>query len=227
MSSLPNFYAFEGIDGAGKTTTIERVRRHYESLGRRVTVVGKHEQLELLEGPANELYRTLTENRLGGRTPREVLEFASRRYWLLYLALWHEFVSCYVCEASRSGAQMILADSWIYRPIARFSYAGDEDARFIQRCFDVAALPDRIFFLVAPVDVVYERRKAHPAKDFGVFDGLEGQSRKNYVAFQSAIQDELRALIPKDRLVEVAADDGEAEVADAVIAVMDGSSRWR
>lgn len=67
------YYAFEGIDGSGKSTQIEKIKKHLEKLGQKVTLTSEPQQ----EGAIQEIIRN---------TLFEKVKIPSRAYQNLYSA---------------------------------------------------------------------------------------------------------------------------------------------
>jgi dTMP kinase len=146
------FIAFEGVEGAGKTTQLDRLRRELEARGHEVvatrepggTPVGERIRAILLDPVAAELQ------------PRaEALLFAAARAQL---------VDQVIRPALARGADVVcdryLDSSLAYQGLARG--LGVEHVLELNLLATGGLLPDRTFLLVLPLDEAADRQDAEP-----------------------------------------------------------------
>ncbi len=192
------FIAFEGIDGVGKTTQIELLRRVLAASGCRVLVtrepggtrIGEAIRAMLLD-PA---YREMT---------RETEA-------LLYVAARAQFVSEVVRPALEAG-QIVLSDRYTDSTLAYQGYGRGLDLTRLRQMNHLATgglQPVLTVLLDLPVDAALTRCAGHEA------DRLEQETQEFYQRVRQGYL-ELAAAEP-DRYLVLSADGTPSEVAAAI-----------
>jgi len=166
------FIAFEGVDGAGKSTQVRLLRERFEAQGRAVvcvrepggTALGERLRSILLEPTSGELGPEV-----------ELLLFMAARAQLCRL----------VIAPSLAAGKDVLSDRFLYSSVAYQGHAGGVGIDAVLAIGQVATRglePDRTVVL----DV--DPRRAHSKLDPG--DRMEGQG----VEFQCRVRDGLRVV---------------------------------
>lgn len=185
------FLTFEGIDGAGKTTLGHLVKQELERQGWRVVPVD-HKKLEYDRTTflGKKLYSL--QSAIWGHVENEALGQLPTMCWIYMLATWYILVSKHFVEPLRGSGEIVIADSWMYKRIARFSLKKDIDIDHLMRCFTNISAPDVTFLMDVSPNETWKRRKSYPPKDLGVFDGFTSPPAKSYFVYQQAIREKLQ-----------------------------------
>ena len=181
--SAPIFVSFEGIDGAGKSTQVERLKAFLEGRGRNVVVAREPGGTEL-----GERIRDLLLN--GG----DIAPWAEA---YLFAAARAQAIEQVLRPALARGCDVIvdryLDSSLAYQGIARG--LGWEDVYDVNHKAVGDLVPDRTFLLSLPAEDASLRQGAQAR------DRLERES----LVFRRKVEDAYRALVEQfpDRIVEI------------------------
>ena len=116
------FVVLEGIDGAGKSTLSKSVLHVVRSRGYSCQIVNKHNQRVRTEG--SEVLQALQRCLLSPTTAEQDVASVPKAVWLMASAAWFTVLSHQVIQPMLEQGVWVIADSWIFRRIARFSYEG-------------------------------------------------------------------------------------------------------
>lgn len=134
------FIVFEGIDGCGKSTQAELLRRALSKRGRSVLFLR-----EPGSTPVGEQIRNLLKNPRNSMTPMCEL--------MLFMAARAQLVAAHIAPAIKAGID-IICDRFVYSSAA---YQGEAGGLGIDTVMDIARhvvgrlVPDRVFILNLPV----------------------------------------------------------------------------
>lgn len=159
--------AFEGIDGAGKTTQVALLADFFRRAGEPV-VASK----EPTEGPWG---RRIRKSAISGRmTPAEELHaFVEDR---------RQHIREVIQPALTRGDTVIL-DRYFYSTIAYQGSRGENPAAVSSQVFDLALVPDVVFLIDVPPEVGVCRIRTGRNETPNEFEGLE-QLRRVHAGFQ-------------------------------------------
>ena len=161
------FIAFEGVEGAGKGTQIERARAYVESLGRQVVVTREPGGTDL----GDRLRETLLSPMTGTLDPRtEALLFAATRA---------QHVMTVIRPALQDG-KVVLCDRFIDSSIAYQGVArglGEQDVLTLNAWATQGLFPDLVVLLHLDPEVGLARAKAHVSPDRIESEDLEFHAR--------------------------------------------------
>jgi len=196
MGEPGRLIAFEGVEGAGKSTQVELLARALEGRGREVVVAR-----EPGGTPAGERVRALLLD--------PGVELHPRAEALLFAAARAELVEDVVRPALERGA-VVLCDRYLDSSLAYQGGArglGRDPVEQVNRFATGGLLPDLVVLLdLDPADGLARRRGGHP-------DRIEGQD----LAFHRRVRDAFREL--------AAADPGRFRVVDATAPVPEVAAR--
>lgn len=169
-SRKPLLISFSGMDGAGKSTQIEYLRRYLEERGRRVkmlvfwdnVVVGTRYR----EGFVHKVYGS--EQGIG--SPERPVERRDKnvRKWYLNLArhglyaLDAMHLVQVVRAARRSDADVIVMDRYIYDELANLPLANPTSRGFISMIAELVPRPDVAYILDADPEAARARKPEYP-----------------------------------------------------------------
>ncbi len=113
-----------GIDGAGKTTCLNRIseymqqqKQSYISLERKLF----QEHVREFQIPTYvENYMKTLGIMLWGATPQDPVTELSDEVWLYMHAIWYDVFQQYVLTTAIAKYDYVLLDSWYYKIMARF-----------------------------------------------------------------------------------------------------------
>ena len=189
------FVTFEGLDGSGKTTQVELLRRHLEEAGREVVVTREPGGTEL-----------------GERIRELLLQGPDMSAWAeatLFAAARAELVERVIAPARERGADVIcdryVDSSLAYQGIARG--LGVEAVLELNLAAVQGLLPDRTFLLL--VDPVVAARRAGRAGD---------RIEREDESFRASVDTAYRELAERfpERIVTIEGGGPTKEVADLV-----------
>ncbi|MBF9129923.1 hypothetical protein I0C86_13260 [Plantactinospora sp. S1510] len=181
------FIALEGIDGAGKTTTAERLIDLLQTGGVSVRFVrhgGVHNadpylanylrsirelQMQSLQGP----YRTLGDT-----------------HWALIRASYYALVDhCVVGPTLRAG-DVVVADGWFYKFIAKLTSNG-ASLNDTESYFTGVRVPDRVFLLDVPASLAARRKPEFDPSELGEHRNHPNGHVAAFTSFQSLVRKQL------------------------------------
>ncbi len=196
----------EGIDGAGKSTQVERLAAALRGDGHRV--------IATREPGATALGRELRRLVLG----RE-LALAPDAELLLFLADRAEHVATVIAPALRDGA-IVLCDRFSDSTLAYQGYGREADLARIKRWNDESSagiVPDLTVLLDCPIALGAERRHRETDRYQVLDDGFHERVRQAFLALAAAEPDRILRIDASRDLATVS-----AEVADVVRAWLVG-----
>lgn len=195
MSGL--FIAFEGVDGAGKSTQVAALRDHFAAQGREVTIVREPGGTPLGE----ELRRLLLSN--------TAIPMTAEAQALLFLASRVQLYESVIRPTLERGA-VVIADRFHISTLVYQGVAGDlglERAREIVLAVLGERRPDLNVVLDLPLEKCLKRLA-------GIRDRFEEQP-EFLAQVAAAFSDAPR--LPGDRVVRVSAEGDPVEVASRVV----------
>ena len=202
------FVVFEGIDGAGTTTQVERYAAYQRSRRRAV-----HVTREPSSGPVGSLIRLVLSERISLPLTNQ-----AELMTLLFAADRLDHVAVEIAPHLREGS-LVLSDRYDLSSLAYQSSTVAEPrdpapiVDWIRQCNCYARRPDVTVVLDVSPDVAAARRRLRGgARE--IFDDIDLQVRLAR-AYRSAEQ-----LVPRDRVIHVDGDPDAEAVAAAVIAAL-------
>lgn len=167
----PLFFCFDGIDGAGKTTQIERFRDWLQATGHEVLLCRDPGSTELGESIRGML---LTES----DTP-----IGSRAEMLLYMSARAQLVDQIIRPAMAAGTSVI-SDRFLLANVVYQGHASGLDVDQIWQVGHIATdhlLPDLTFVLDLPPAMAAERRDREPDRVEGRGDEFLNRVREGFL----------------------------------------------
>jgi len=181
LDDLPGWLiVVEGTDGVGRTTHVNRLRKHLERLGYAVAETGFTRSDLASRG----LRRAKLGNTLG-----------TNAFNLFYATDFADRLEQQIVPALRAGFVMI-TDRYIYSLIARAIVRG-ADPDWIKRVYSFAIKPDAVFYLRISVDQLVPRVLADGPFDYwesGMDVPMGEDLHDSFVNYQSRIIHELDGL---------------------------------
>lgn len=188
-------FAFEGIDGSGKTTQVRRAAERLRSRG-----LGVVELREPTDGPFGRRIRQLTDGKTQQPDAREQLE--------LFLLDRQEDVENNILPALERG-QIVLLDRYYFSTIAYQGALGLDTETIRQRNETFAPRPDLVLYFRIDVDEALRRIEHFRRGEMDLFE------RRGYLERVKAIFDEMARRFDFFRTIDARRD--EQAVAQAVL----------
>jgi dTMP kinase len=171
----------EGPDSSGRSTQIALLSRWLEQMGYAVSQVG----LKRSRLVAPELNKAKRGNTLHARTMS-----------LFYATDFYDQLENRIIPALRAGF-IVLADRYIFTLMARDRVRGREQA-WLDSLYSMALVPDAVYFLIAPIRTLVQRRLASTHSldywESGLDMGLSADLFESYLRYQGRLQAEFRRL---------------------------------
>lgn len=211
--------AFEGIDGAGKTTTAALVVPRLASLGFRVLGAEKRSPGVRTEFAAEHL--GVLADRLWGVPHDDRLKSLGSLHWIYLNAAY--FAGVHHClSRDSSGLDVVVFDSWINKFVTRAATNGEFTLPEIIEVLAALPRPDLVFMLDVSPKVAAGRKPAATVLERRPLGGRD----EDFVAYQSVIRSSLLSLADEFGWTMIHAEDrSAAQVADAVVDVIAASLR--
>jgi len=180
--------AFEGTDGAGKSTATARLRESLEAQGIETLLVTKwvHE-IPANDGLADHARRL---NKLIYGRPRAVSAALGERHWFYALAAWYHLVDDHIIRPALKDGITVISDNSHFKTVARYAVGGDLSARFCLEALSGLTPADHTFFLDIAPKIALERK----GKFSTVEAGRTGNTVEHFLGYQNAVAEELRAM---------------------------------
>jgi dTMP kinase len=167
----------EGIDGSGKSTQIQLLRRWLEARGVKVFFT---------EWNSSDLVRQATK-----RGKKKNL-LTPTTFSLLHATDFADRLTYSIIPYLKAGIT-VLADRYIYTAFAR-DYARGVDRRWVRDLYAFAGKPDAAFYFRVPIDVAVERILGSRAKikfyEAGMDLGLSADPVESFRLFQGKVLEE-------------------------------------
>lgn len=192
---------FEGLDGAGKTATAREVTRRLKAAGEAAVYVDKSNPdfvHPFVQRHMAALRRVIWENE--NADPTEALGF---EHWVHLLAAWYDVVDRCRVRPLLEGGYTVIIDGWHYKYLARFLHKRFPPAEHVRACFGALRRPDFVVLLDVDPAIAAARRTQLRPTETGNLDGFSGQTRENFIAYQTLVSRALTAVLAHESTVTI------------------------
>lgn len=179
--------AFEGIDGAGKTTAAASLCACLQGEGVDARSIAKS-SIDCDDPQARAVLATLREliwQPAGFEPSRDVL---GTHYYVYLNAAWYAaFDRCR--EAARQWPDgVVCVDGWYYRAIVKAHLRSGLDIGWLETLFGHIRPPDAVVLLDIDPALAWRRRKTFKPTELGRWDGYAGEAFSAFCACQGQIR---------------------------------------
>ncbi|WP_300730248.1 thymidylate kinase [Pseudomonas sp.] len=178
--------AFEGTDGAGKSTTARAV---YDR------VCGFHPRLSFIDKNRPPVTTGYTEFHMA--RIREILwdypedaplEQLGDRHWLNLIAAWFQATDYAAIRPLMENGTSCITDGWYYKYLARFLLKDSTIADEALAVFTTIKKPDAIIFLDVDPIIAAQRKGAFRLSESGAYDGGDEDRLKSFIDYQNRVR---------------------------------------
>lgn len=190
------FLAFEGMDGAGKTSTSEATATALLDLGYDVLYVNK-KNVHFENGYVR-AHMAALRNLIWYYDQDAPLPLLGDLHWLHLMSSWFYTLDEGLIRPNLSKGRVVIADSWCYKFLARFMLKGPLRAKQALEALSHLSKPDMTVFLEVEPEEAARRKAELTMAECGNMDGYSGLSHENFISYQSRIQTALRTLASRN-----------------------------
>jgi dTMP kinase len=184
------FITFEGMDGAGKTSTSEAVAHVLVSNSYPVIFLDK--KTAGLEHPYLIEHADTLRNLIWGYPSTAPIEGLGDPHWLHLMASWFYLIDETVVRPALATRKIVIVDSWAGKFLARFALKNTTGWEHARQTFSALTQPNLTLFLDVDPVVAAARKREFTIAECGNLDGYIGTTTVNFIAYQSRIQSTLR-----------------------------------
>lgn len=208
------FVAIEGIDGAGKSRAIGRIRDAPWFTRSGAVLLDK--RTELSEGylaPHSATLRRL----LWGERAEDDRNVVPDLHWVHLSAAWFVLMDQRLIRPALDEGRLVLADSWVAKQIARFALKPPPIPTALSAALAHVSRPDCVVYLDADPELAASRKTTFGYSETGQFDGYVGVTRENFIAYQNRVRRSYLDMADHSWRILTADNGDPAEAAEALV----------
>jgi dTMP kinase len=195
------FIALEGTDGSGKSTLAPLVA---DLLGPTPAVF--RSKLQMADGTNAVAQRMATLRHM--LWPMEgisdFLDYPSQ-YWVMLQGAWYTMASTFTVGPLLAGGRTVILDGWCYKFMAKARLDPMHPA-LLESVFAEVLVPDLVVHLVTDLEAVYDRDPRFTFHELGGYQDYATRGRDSFVEHQTRVRQQIREIVPRDRLIELPID---------------------
>lgn len=180
------FIAFEGTDGAGKSTvaraTYDKVFESYPKLNyidkNRPPVSSGH----------TEFHMSRIREILWDYPDNAPLDQLGDRHWISLIAAWFQATDYAAIRPLMKAGNSCIADGWYYKYLARFLLKDTYLAEEALAIFSTIRKPDAVIFLDVDPVLAAKRKGSFRLSESGAYDGGNEDRLKSFIAYQNRVR---------------------------------------
>jgi dTMP kinase len=180
---------FEGLDGAGKTSTSRAVCEALNRSGVPVTFIERKDPNCEIASLTQRL--ALLKEFIWQYGDAPLQEFGDH-HALFNMASWMSAIDTCKIRPMLSAGAIIVTDNWYYKFLARMTIKRTIDPQFVRMCFAHLTKPDCVIHLDIDPASAAERKKIFAKGETGYFDGFGEPNTETFIRYQSAVREIMR-----------------------------------
>ncbi len=178
--------AFEGIDGAGKTTLSSAVAAHLRSAGTDVELFHKKTMPDGADPYVREHLAGLA-HLLWAGADRQPIHLLGDEHWVRLMASYFAAVHETVVKPASAAGKVVVTDNWYYKFFSRMSINTGYPMESFTRVFDGVGEPDLVVYLdVSPATAAARKQEFTIGEQGGHVRSAEGAS-SGFVDYQTDV----------------------------------------
>lgn len=185
-SDKPIFIAFEGTDGAGKSTvaraTFDKV---FESCSK-TTYIDKNRP-PVFSG-YTEFHMSRIREILWDYPDNAPLDQLGDRHWVNLISAWFQATDYAAIRPLIDSGVNCIADGWYYKYLARFLLKNKDLAEEALTIFSTIRKPDAVIFLDVDPALAAQRKGSFRLSESGAYDGGNEDRLKSFIAYQNRVR---------------------------------------
>ena len=181
---------FEGLDGAGKTTTAALLAQALSLRGEPCVFLEKKAHGLADPALADRMARLKTLIWDYGEAPISDL---GDHHSLYIMASWFAAFDRAMVAPRLAGGTSVVVDNWYHKFVARFERKRGFDLAHVERCFADLTPVDEVIFLDIDPAVAAARKRSFTQAEVGGLDGGAARSADAFVDYQSSVRERLLA----------------------------------
>ncbi|PQQ30291.1 thymidylate kinase [Photorhabdus luminescens] len=176
------FIAFEGNDGAGKSTISREI---YDILSLDYNnIVFLDKNYPLLPSGYSMYHMGKIRDILWDYDISAPLGELGDRHWILLIASWFSVLDSLIIQPCLLQGKIIICDSWYYKYLARFLLKSTELAELSKSVLSINTKPDMVIYLDVPPNIAEKRKRILKPSESGK---LEINENYDFIEYQKHV----------------------------------------
>lgn len=180
------FIAFEGTDGAGKSTvaraTYDKVLESYSELN----YIDKNRPP--VSSGYTEFHMSRIREILWDYPDNAPLDQLGDRHWISLISAWFQATDYAAIRPLMNSGVSCIADGWYYKYLARFLLKDTYLAEEALAIFSTIRKPDAVIFLDVDPVLAAKRKGSFRLSESGAYDGGNEDRLKSFIAYQNRVR---------------------------------------
>jgi thymidylate kinase len=185
-SDQPIFIAFEGTDGAGKSTiaraTFDKVFESYS----KISYIDKNRPP--VPSGYTEFHMSRIREVLWDYPDNAPLDQLGDKHWISLISAWFQATDYAAIRPLIDSGVSCIADGWHYKYLARFLLKNTGMAEEALTIFSTIRKPDAVIFLDVDPALAAQRKGSFRLSESGAFDGGNEDRLKSFIAYQNRVR---------------------------------------
>jgi thymidylate kinase len=185
-SDQPIFIAFEGTDGAGKST-IARANfdKVFESYSK-ISYIDKNRPP--VPSGYTEFHMSRIREVLWDYPDNAPLDQLGDKHWISLISAWFQATDYAAIRPLIDSGVSCIADGWHYKYLARFLLKNTGMTEEALTIFSTIRKPDAVIFLDVDPALAAQRKGSFRLSESGAFDGGNEDRLKSFIAYQNRVR---------------------------------------